>query len=131
MISTEHIQIEGYNLHLNSVGRGKGLAIFYRRLEFQPKIILKSENLQISKLSGDQVDIVSIYRSYEGSQTELIAKIKENTSQTKTTLLVGDFNLCAVEDNSSTLSTGLVEMGYNQLVSQPTHIRGLNYIVCK
>ena len=117
--------IEGYNLHLNSVGPGKGLAVYHRRFNFEPEIILSDENLQVSKLSGDKIDVLAIYRSDEGSQTDLAAKVKENTSKSKITLLVGDFNLCAVEDYHSMMSTCLREMGYIQLVTQPTHIQGL------
>ena len=120
------LSIEEFKLHLNSFGPGKGLAIYYKSNCCQPEIILNDQNLQISKLSGDKIDVIAVYRSNDGSQTDLVTKVKDITSQSKKTFLVGDFNLCAVEDSDSPMSTGLREMGYRQLVSQPTHIKGLN-----
>ena len=59
----DDLQVEGYKLHVNSLGSGKGIATYYKREKFQPKIDIKEDNLQISKFISDLIDVVSVYRS--------------------------------------------------------------------
>ena len=82
----------------------------------------------MSKLSHPQFDVIVIYRSKEGSQETLIKAIRNSTSQTKTTIVMGDFNLCAVEDHHSVMSQGMLQLGYFQLVTRATHIGGTHYL---
>ena len=40
------------------------------------------------------------------------------------TLITGDFNVCFIENLSCSLIQGLLNLGFDQLVHEPTHIRG-------
>ena len=50
--TADNFSIPGFELHLNSYGRGKGLAIFYKRILFAHYGDLREEQLQISKMCG-------------------------------------------------------------------------------
>ena len=119
--------IQGFKLDLNSIGSGKGLAIFFKEKRCHTNVLIKEDNLQMSKLSHPQFDVIAIYRSRDGSQETLIEAVKNNTSQTKITIVMGDFNLCAVEDHNSVMSQGMLQLGYSQLVTRATHIGGTQF----
>ena len=117
--------IDGYGLHLNSFGFGKGLGVFFKDRDCSTKILVKENKLQISKLSQSQFDVIAVYRSKEGSQEQLIDTVQNNTSQTKPTIVMGDFNLCAIEDQNCVISQGMLKLGFSQLVTNATHIGGI------
>ena len=124
---SQKYNIPGLEICLNSIGSGKGLAIFYKENKCHTNVLVKEQNLQMSKLSHPQFDVIAIYRSKKGSQETLIEAIRNNTSQTKTTIVMGDFNLCAIEDHQSVMSQGMLQLGYSQLVTTATHIGGTHY----
>ena len=53
------LQIEGYSLHVNSVGCGKGLATYFKGVKFSQEVDVKEEELQISKFTSKWLDIIS------------------------------------------------------------------------
>ena len=117
--------IDGYGLHLNNFGFGKGLGVFFKDRDCSTKILVKENKLQISKLSQSQFDVIAVYRSKEGSQEQIIETVQNNTSQTKPTIVMGDFNLCAIEDQNCVMSQGMLKLGFSQLVTKATHIGGI------
>ena len=42
----------------------------------------------------------------------------------KTTVIGGDFNICAMTKENNFLTKSLKEMGFKQIVTKPTHIQG-------
>ena len=70
------LEISGYQLHLNSYGRGKGVAIYYKEDLFEHRLDIKKENMQLSQFTSKALDIIVIYRSQQGSQQELIEHLK-------------------------------------------------------
>ena len=42
----------------------------------------------------------------------------------RVTLVTGDFNICYVENFNNRLIQGLLELGFDQIVHESTHIRG-------
>ena len=120
--------IDGYQLHLNSVGKGKGLAIYFKGISHAvSEVILKEDKLQISKIIGEVFDVITIYRSNQGNQDTLVNAVKCSMSFDKPNLVVGDINLCAVSDNESVASRGLRQLGFTQMVTRSTHIKGEHY----
>ena len=55
------LQIDNYALHVNSVGRGKGLATYFIRDLFSPEINVKEEEIHLSKFTSIDLSGVSIY----------------------------------------------------------------------
>ena len=120
----EDFDIPNYNLHLNSYGRGKGIAIYFKKDKLRHKIDVTEENLQLSMFSGDVIDLVVLYRSQSGSHGVIIETLETMLDESKPVLVIGDFNFCYA-DNSSNLTGRYLDQSYfKQLVKEPTHIEG-------
>ena len=115
--------VNGYELHLNSQGRGKGLAIYFKKEIFQHETDIKKTNLQMSKMSSDQVDVIIVYRSQDENYRSVKNNIETMMNINKTTIIVGDFNYCHKTDKNE-LSEYLKEKGFQQQVTDATHIQG-------
>ena len=70
------------------------------------------------------MDIVNLYRSQTGNSVELLEKLKNMIEPGRITIITGDFNICYMENFSNRMTQGLLSMGFDQLVHEPTHIRG-------
>ena len=82
------------------------------------------EKFQIAKFQHEALDIINIYRSQTGHSVELLEKLRKLIDIEKTTIITGDFNICFMENFNNRLIQGLLGMGFDQLVHEPTHIRG-------
>ena len=116
-------ELPTYTYHPNSFGRGKGIAIFYREEIFEHVDDLKKENMQLTKLSSIQVDVITVYRSQNCPYDLLNAGIKKLITNDKPTLIIGDFNFCYKEQATPTKKY-LLENNLVQLIKEPTHIGG-------
>ena len=118
------LQIDGYKLHLNSYGnsRGKGVALYYKEWKFDAKKLIKQEDIQVSKLSSPDLDIVAIYRSSRcHNASEVLVSILNGA---KDTLICGDFNICFKQNRHHPLINILENLGFSQFVKEATHIDG-------
>ena len=115
--------INGYKLHLNSQGRGKGLALYFKESTFQHNTDVKKPHLQMSKMSTDQVDVIVVYRSQEENFRSVKDHLEKLININKTIIIVGDLNYCHKRDNNE-LSEYLEEKGFKQQVTDSTHIQG-------
>jgi hypothetical protein len=70
------------------------------------------------------MDIVNVNRSQTGNSLELLERLKKMIEAGRITIISGDFNICYMENFSNRMTQGLLSMGFNQLVHEPTHIRG-------
>ena len=61
--TADNLQIPGYILHLNSYGKGKGIAIYFKENITKHQIDIKENSVQISKLLSPDLDIVVLYMS--------------------------------------------------------------------
>ena len=120
----ENLQIEGFSLQANGVGRGKGLATYFKRDIFQHCKDIKEQYFQISKLTSQSLDVISIYRSKESKVNALLKEIEQMIQWDQTTLICGDFNICYISDRNNKLLSALVYLGFAQLVQEATHIKG-------
>ena len=70
-LEAKHYQLRDRESHLNNSGRGRGLAIFYKQdikhIEDQ-----NEENINISKVVTEDIDIIAVYRSREGCLKTLL-----------------------------------------------------------
>ena len=82
------------------------------------------EKFQITKFKHNKLDIFNIYRSQTGNSLELLEELKRLLVLDRPTLITGDFNACFIENFSNRMIQGLIELGFDQLVHEPTHIRG-------
>ena len=56
-----------YGNHFNSVGNGKGLALYFRS-NFKPVLDIKKDAYQMSKLESEEYDVISVYRSTDANK---------------------------------------------------------------
>ena len=61
------VDIDGYKAHFNSIGPGKGLAVYLKDDRFKPTIDIKKDKMQITKIESKELEVISIYRSDQGS----------------------------------------------------------------
>ena len=121
---TENYDIPNYELHLNSYGRGKGLAIYFKKEIATHEMDVKHENLQISLFSCKDIDLVVIYRSTNGSHEVLTQTIEMLLEREKPMMLIGDLNFCYLGHSSNLTGKYLAQHDFEQLVNEPTHIEG-------
>ena len=120
----DNFSIPGFELHLNSYGKGKGLAIFYNRNLFAHHKDVKEEQLQMSKFASTNIDILAIYRSQKGNLANMNYEIEIMMQPDKPLLIIGDFNYCQSELSTNPTKKFLRQNNFVKLIDEPTHIEG-------
>ena len=120
----ERLSQEGFNMTVNSYGgkRGKGILTYYKLCMFSPKTDIKEEDLQITMLSSNTTDIISVYRS--STNKTLVTHLKHLIHPEKKVVICGDFNFCYIENRGSSILQFLRQDGFYQFVPHATHIEG-------
>ena len=70
------------------------------------------------------MDVIGIYRSQDGSLKTLINNLQDIINLDKTTLILGDVNICQIERPKNKLCTFLAEQSFKQIIKKATHIDG-------
>ena len=122
--TAENLQIPGYTPHLNSRGRGKGIAIYYKEDIFKHQTDVKDDLLQISKFSSHDIDILVLYRSQNCTLEELKNHLQALTGRNKPQIIIGDFNFSQLISSTNIISSYLRENKFTPLISEPTHNDG-------
>ena len=115
-------QLNGYKLHLNSYGRGKGLAVYYKDNIFQPIQDCQREFLQITVIKSKDLTVVGLYRS--AGDRNLAADLKKVVPTTGPCLVIGDFNICSAKSPNHEVFKSLKSMGFKLLTQEATHFEG-------
>ena len=116
------LQLQKYSLSLNSIGRGKGLAVYFKESGLVVTQEIKRQNLQITKLKSANFTVITLYRSiYE---RDMIEVLKETIPDQEPCLIIGDFNLCAKYNPNHEIFTALRTSNFKLIVSAATHIKG-------
>ena len=97
---------------------------FYRQEVVVHEQDLKENNMQITKFTSTNLDVINIYRSSNGHSVELLNHIIRMLPERKAVLITGDFNICYLMNRTNRLIDGLEANGLMQLVQEATHIRG-------
>ena len=119
----EDLQIEDYTLHVNSTGCGKGLATYFKKDLFKPKLDIREKEIQVSKFTSVNLDVISIYRS-KNCQLEFKDVLKGILSKKRATLIVGDINICYEKQQEDKNIKFLKLSKFEQLVKDATHYLG-------
>ena len=123
--SEESFNLRGYTMFFIKVGSGKGIMTYYKKEKVSVKAAIKSSHYQVIKFQHDKIDIFNVYRSQQGHPLNLLLDIKkEMKDNDRSAIISGDFNLCYLENWSNRLIQGLLDMNFQQLVHEPTHIKG-------
>ena len=116
--------LEGYSAHFNSVGPGKGLAMFFKEDIFTHIMDVNKEKMQLTKLESSKIDVIIVYRSDQGNTAELIEHLIELITPENNTIICGDFNICSLATRKNRVTKYLEQNGFTQLVKEATHIQG-------
>ena len=119
-----NFSLSGFNSHCISIGNGKGLVTFFKSEVMKHEQDVKEKNMQVTKFTSPELDIISVYRSSNGHSVELLHHLLKMIIKDKPTLITGDFNICYSLNESNRMSQGLRKNGFSQLVREATHIRG-------
>jgi exonuclease III len=120
----EEFILDGYKQSFMKMGQGKGITTYYDQEKIIQIAEVKKEKFQITKFKHKSLDIINIYRSQAGNSLELLEHLKKLIEDEQITLITGDFNICFMENFNNRLIQGLLQIGFDQLVHEPTHIRG-------
>ena len=105
------------------MAKGKGIAC-YTTKKFHLVKEIQSHQYQVALLTSESLDVIGIYRSQIASSVVLLEDLKQLINSKRVTLILGDINACYKENINSKLIQGIINLGFRQLVHEPTHIRG-------
>ena len=75
-------------------------------------------------LSAAEIDIISVYRSSDCEVNDMVDTLKSIIIRKHTTIILGDFNLCMIDDRTNGVIQYLEEEGFTQHVLEATHTLG-------
>ena len=107
-----------------SVGNGKGLVTYFKASMFKNQQDFITPNMQATKFCSENLDVINVYRSSKGNSLDLLNTLVEMVTPGVSTLITGDFNICFFRNPQNRMSKGIVKAGFQQLISEPTHILG-------
>ena len=105
-------------------GPGKGLAVYFKEHLFHHVTDITEDNMHLTKMGTDNLDVITLYRSSNGNLSNLIDHLKSLISQYRTTVVCGDLNLCYIDTRRNKVTQWLENEGFKQMVKRATHIRG-------
>ena len=108
----------------NSVGRGRGISVYYNSSKFDHKEDIKEEKIQVSKFSGGKFDLVVVYRAPNGNDGKLRDHLAHLIDFKRSTMVCGDFNMCYIDNKKNRTTNFLLNTGFKQHVKEATHIDG-------
>ena len=118
-------QLDGFRGHFTCVGPGKGVAVYVKdKIASYSYQDVKEPFIQMGRVSLPDLDVITIYRSQEEPPSRAAQFLKKFINLKKTTLVIGDFNICLRRKPTNELNTFLTNQMFNQLVTLPTHIDG-------
>ena len=71
--TTDNLEIEGFVLHQNAVGRGQGIAVYYKESKFKHVEDIKEEKIQLTKLAGKYIELITVYKAPTGKDSDLLS----------------------------------------------------------
>ena len=85
---------------------------------------VSAEGYSITKMSSDKLDIFGIYKSKDGNTRSMIMQLTGLITKNRTTIIGGDFNVCALKNPSNLITEELRKLKFEQIVKEATHING-------
>ena len=122
----EALQFPGFKSYHTVVANGKGISSYYKETTVPNHQMedFKGADFQVSVLSLPRVDCINVYRSSTASLVVTADAILERIKDDQPTLIMGDFNVCTVKQPNNSITRRLLDLGFSQLMTDATHIRG-------
>ena len=120
----DFVQLESHYSIFNSDGNGKGVATLSKDLICDEKRV-KEHGLYIISVEFKTIRIINVYRSIMGSDILLLEFIRDTLrSEERSIIVTGDLNICFNKAPKQRFFKGMKELGFQQLVTEPTHVKG-------
>ena len=121
---TTGLEMEGFRAHHNAGGRGCGITIYYKEYKFHHSQDITEDRIQLTKLIGDQIELIVVYKAPSGKDSELARHLEGIINPKTSTLICGDFNMCYIEQRRNMSTSYLLSQNFKQLINEATHING-------
>ena len=118
-----HLALPGYQMHLVSQGRGKGVATFFKSM-FKVNGTISKSMYQLLKVSCEDYDVVNVYCSKGANKMEFLRDLGSLAKGARPCIIVGDFNINYLGDPKDQIISKITSCGFTQLVQVPTHQEG-------
>ena len=118
------LNIPGYISHFINVGNGKGIATYFKSELFSHEQDFIAANMQLTKFTSNELDVINVYRSSNGNSLELLNNMIAMMMPGKPLLITGDFNICIMNHQKNRMSKGLEINEFRQTIKEATHLRG-------
>ena len=113
-----------YSQDIIKIGRGKGIGTYFDSRKFIKCQDIQTEKFQANKFQHIDVDLICLYRSQIGNSITFLQDLTKLIDIRRPTMIMGDFNCCYRENIDNKLVQGLLNLGFKQLVHEPTYIQG-------
>ena len=121
--NNDRLSLPGYQMHLVSQGRGKGVATYFKS-GFKITGSIRKELYQISKVSCKDYDIINLYRSQGSNKEEFLRDLGSLARGARPCFIVGDFNIDFLKEKNHPIVRKITDCGFMQLVASSTHKEG-------
>ena len=116
------LTLGNYSLNLNSMGRGKGLAVYYDVSRFQVTKQIGENNYQLTKIESGTFTVIALYRSQ--GEFNFLDQLMENIPETGDCLMIGDLNICSKKQQHYEIFKNLRTKEFKLLIKEATHMKG-------
>ena len=123
--NTNQFAIDGYNLHLVSHGRGKGIATYYKT-GFEVTGTKSTQAYQMCKVSNAVFDAINVYRSQDANSLDFLNDLKDliGDNESRPCIIIGDFNWNYHQRNRNRAITEIESWNFDQVIKESTHTEG-------
>ena len=98
---------------------------YYKKDKFKIENNYAMMEIQVSKFTSENLDVITVYRSSRGSIVVLKSILKQLVEKKeKAILITGDFNICYMTKRNNEINKELEENGFHQLMQDASHIQG-------
>ena len=118
---TDDFKIENFDCDLTSIGRGKGIATYYKT-NFKVHDKVCSKECQFVILTSDKLTVINVYRS--SGCKDFCEWLKLKMDVDKPTIICGDFNTDYRESDHRVSRFLREKMKFCQIVVESTHESG-------
>ena len=107
---TTNFQMDTFNVHFASVGRGKGIATYFKD-EFRVDQDIVKATYQMTKIISEEKEIINVYRS-TNAPANFLDDLKSLINVDRVTYIVGDFNICYKTEKTNDVVKTLLNLGF-------------------
>ena len=118
---TNDYELETFNCDLTSIGKGKGIATYYKQ-DFKVHDRVCTNDCQFAIVTSDKLSVINVYRS--SGCKNFCQWLQPKMDVDKPTIICGDFNTDYCETDNRVSRFLKEKMKFRQIVVEATHEKG-------